>query len=615
MCGIVGMIRPGRDDLHVELKKALDRIHHRGPDDSGVFQETAGTDRLPFSVGLGHARLSIIDLSDRGHQPMKGRDGLVIILNGEIYNYIELKKELKDAGYDFKTDTDTEVALNAYHFWGEKCVDRFLGMWAMAIWDGKRLFLTRDRMGKKPLYFYHDAQKGLMAFASEIKALKNIEGVNWQPDEQTVFRYLAFAETERNGDTFYAGIKELPAGCSMIHVPGQKQNAPFQYWFLSEDEIDIDEKEAVLKTSELLYDSVRLRLRSDAPLGLSLSGGLDSTLILAIINELGIAPVPVFSAGYVEPGYNETKYIKAANNYFNCKPHSTNTDVNHFIHDFEALVYHLDQPSKLPGPYSQWRVAELAGRYVKVLIDGQGADELAGGYMYFLPVMWRQATFAEKIRKTPDLFLTAFANLYMFRQYPLTMIWERLKGKVNTNRNLPIKKHWVADYSGQKPEWEKFDVLNAMLRHSLTQSSLPALLRYGDRDNMAFGIENRCPFLDHWLVEYVASLPADLKIRNGTTKWIFREIAKGKVPDTIYKRRMKMGFPTPVGEWFRRDLHDTVKQWLNAYHEFSFFRKWIDLDAALDMLAAHASGRADHHAVLWRVLSIGCWLKTAGLDK
>jgi len=609
MCGIVGIVRPGKNDPAPELKNALKILQHRGPDDNGVWSNIALQDRAPYSIGLGHARLSIIDLSTRGHQPMVGVDGLIIILNGEIYNYLELKSELSDLGYEFKTDTDTEVALNAFHCWGEKCVDHFIGMWAIAIWGGKQLFLSRDRLGKKPLYYYHDENTGFLAFTSEIKAFREIKGVPCQPDERTVYRYLAFGEMEREGATFYSGIKELLPGCSLVFTPGQKRIVPCRFWKISDDEIDIDEKEAVLKTSELLYDSVRLRLRSDAPLGLSLSGGLDSSMLLAIMNELGFDSVPVFTAGYQEPGYNETRYIQMANDYFSCKPHFIETGVDHFVNDFEKLIYHLDQPSKLPGPYSQWRVSELAGNHVKVLIDGQGADELAGGYMYFLPVMWKNSSVRQKIKQLPDLMLTILANRHMFTQYPLSVIWERVRGKVGANQHLPLQKQWCSDFINERPEWESVCGINDMIRKSVTTTSLPALLRYGDRNTMAFGVENRCPFLDHRLVEFVSSLPADMKIRKGTTKWIFREIAKGRIPDKIFKRRLKMGFPTPVGEWLRDQLSITARQWLFSYNEYHYFSKWVDNREILSIFDEHASGKKDHHALLWRIMSIGAWVK------
>jgi asparagine synthase (glutamine-hydrolysing) len=609
MCGITGIIRPGTNDLRPEIQNALAKIKHRGPDDSSIYTQRIGNDESPFSIGLGHVRLSIIDLSDRGRQPMTGSDGQVIVLNGEIYNYLELRRELKDAGYAFISETDTEVALNAYHFWGEKCVDHFIGMWAMAIWDGYKLYLSRDRLGKKPLYLHHDEQNGCLVFASEIKAFQGIDGVPWRPDEHTVYRYLAFAETERNGRTFYDGIEELPPGCSISYVPGQRQITLNRYWELPNGVADIDEAEAIRKTTDLLFDSMRLRLRSDAPLGLSLSGGLDSTLLLAVMNELGFRTIPVFSAGYIDTGYNETKYIKTANEYFNCRPYYTDTNARHFINDFEELVYHLDQPSKLPGPYSQWRVAELAGRYVKVLVDGQGADELAGGYMYFLPVAWRNSSFGQKLRQTPDFLLTIFANRHIFSQYPLFLIFDRIRGRSGDGHPLALKHEWCELFRDERPEWEYNNDIDEMITSSITQTSLPALLRYGDRTNMAFGVENRCPFLDHRLVEFVSRLPVKLKIRNGTTKWIFRAVAKNRLPDLILRRRLKMGFPTPVGEWLRNKIFSNAKKWLATDDGLFFFSQWIDTHNVRILMDEHACRKNDHHALLWRILSVGAWLK------
>ncbi len=611
MCGIVGIIRQGTKDPLPELKASVSKLAHRGPDDTGIWSQSYGR---RFTVGLGHVRLSVLDLSSKGHQPMVANDQSVIIFNGEIYNYLELKEKLKRLGHDFSTNSDTEVILAAYKEWGKDCVEDFIGMWAFAIWDGEQLFLSRDRLGKKPLYMYQDTTAGFLAFASEIKALREITGVPWQPDERTVFHYLAFGEMERKGNTFFKGIRELPPASIYFYVPGERQARWSCFWSLSDEEHDVDEQEAITKTSELLYDSVRLRLRSDAPFGLSLSGGLDSTLLLALMNEAGMSAPPVFSSAYEEHGYNETTYINLATRNMGCKPNSTVSSASLFHQDFESFIYHLDQPSKLPGPYSQWRVAELAGRNVKVLIDGQGADELAGGYMYFLPLLWRETSLSKKLCQMPDLLLTTWANRHIFNQHSLLMIWERFQGQTRDRNFLPLKPDWTDRFTEERPAWGKHTHLNPMLRQSITDTSLPALLRYGDRVNMAFGVENRCPFLDHRLVGYVSALPPQMKIRGGTTKWIFRAVAGKRIPDAILKRRLKMGFPTPVGSWFRRKLLKATRQRFIQYSDLQRFNQWISIDGVLKLLNEHASRKADHHALLWRLLSLGAWLKTAEVE-
>lgn len=614
MCGIVGIIRRGKGDLVPELRAALKRLAHRGPDDSGLWCSTSTCSGDIFDVGLGHVRLSIIDLSAKGRQPMIDCTGTVITYNGEIYNYLELRQELKSLGHVFKTDTDTEVILTAYRQWGESCVERFIGMWAFGIWDGERLFLSRDRLGKKPLYMYQNADVGLLAFASEIKSFREISGVPWRPDENTVYRFLAFAEMERDGRTFYDEIRELPSGSSLLSIPGDVELEPVRYWMLSDNQNDVNEREAEIKTLELLHESLRFRLRSDAPLGLSLSGGLDSTLLLSLLNESGVDRPPVFSAGYEEPGYSETRYIDIATRQLSCEPNTAVSDVSLFKKDFERLIYHLDQPSKLPGPYSLWRVAELAGNRVKVLIDGQGADELAGGYMYYLPASWREATLLQKIYQFPDFFLTAWGNRHVLSQYSLSLIWERIQGKVSIKRQLPLKPNWASEFSEMRPAWEEFHNLNATLRCSVTHNSLPALLRYGDRVNMAFGVENRCPFLDHRLIEYVSALPSNMKIRGGTTKWIFRSIANGRIPQSILKRRLKMGFPTPFGVWLRNEILETVRKWFSTCSDLTSFDRWIDVDKVYCLLDEHISEKSDHQALLWRLVSVCAWLKTAGIE-
>ena len=330
MCGIAGIVRKGNQDIKPELTESVNILSHRGPDDSGIWYGQTIVNNQTYTVGLGHVRLSILDLSPKGHQPMIGKGGAVIVLNGEIYNYLEIREELKLSGYEFVTGTDTEVVLAAYSEWGQCCVDRFIGMWAFAIWDGNQLFLSRDRLGKKPFYYYHDQNTGFFAFASEIKGLNHIPEVPWKPNEKVVYRYLAFAETERNGETFFGEIHELPAGTSILFCPGDTQLEVSHYWFLTAQSIDVDEIEAIRTTSDLLFDSLRLRLRSDTPLGLSLSGGLDSSLLLAMMNELGCKNVSAFSSGYSEAGYSETNYLHIAEKNLSCRLNATNTDVSYF---------------------------------------------------------------------------------------------------------------------------------------------------------------------------------------------------------------------------------------------------------------------------------------------
>jgi len=614
MCGIALIVRKGRRDLSGDLEGMHARLLHRGPDDRGTWQHVDESLGEACTLGMGHVRLSILDLSSKGRQPMSDGNGHVIVYNGEIYNYLELRKELEANGHKFETNTDTEVVLAAYRQWGHDCLHRFIGMWAFVLWDGSRFFISRDRLGKKPLYYFSDTSMGLLAMASEIKGFKGISGISLAPDERTVYRYLSFAEIEGLGETFFKGVREFPAGSYAYLTPGKTLEGITRFWTLSAESPDVSESEAVKEASDLLFDSVRLRLRSDAPLGLSLSGGLDSTLLLALMNEAGVSRPVVFSSSYAEPGYNEKDYFRIATTRLSCEPMYAETDVDSFIRNFDCLIYHIEQPSKLPGPFSLWRVSNLASRHVKVLIDGQGPDEISGGYMYFLPSAFRGSPLAEKIRFLPDLALTMWANRHILDQYPFTVILERVLGRTSSRRVVPVQKKWAEGFRDEEPGWTKITDLNSMLHEAVTRSSLPGLLRYGDRVNMAFGIENRSPFLDHRLVEFVSSLPPSMKIRGGTTKWIFRAVAKGRIPEEILNRRLKLGFPTPVGEWYRNILFDDTKERLAAYGSMPLFRKWIDVRAADELLHQHASGKADHQALLWRILSIGAWLKSFHQD-
>jgi len=615
MCGLVALVRRGDNDCTEQLRQGLETIHHRGPDDQGIWVACSKTTSAYYTISFGHVRLSILDLSDAGHQPMTSDDGeLTVVFNGEIYNYLELRQELAAAGHHFHTGSDTEVVLHAYRAWGERCVERFIGMWAIALWDGETLFLSRDRLGKKPLYFHHDPAAGLLALASEIKALRPLSGVPWAPDEETVYRFLAFGEMEHGGSTFFAGIREFPAGSTAMFRPGDATLTPRPFWTLDVGPLELSEDEAVARVEELLIDSLRLRLRSDAPLGLSLSGGLDSTLLLGLMNEVGAEQPDVFSTAYAEKGYNETPYLKIASDSLGCRPYTAQSGVGEFRRDFERFIFHLDQPSKLPGPYSQFRVVDLASQRVKVLIDGQGADELFGGYLYFLPAAWHEQSLLDHLRYAPDLLATAFGNLHMLAQYSPDRIVERLIGRAAKSATRFIRPEWSEALRQPRPRWEKTrrTPLNAVLRDSVLRTSLPPLLRYGDRVTMAFGVENRCPFLDHRLVKLVAALPARFKIRGGTTKWLLRRIARGRVPTAISERRSKMGFPTPVGVWLRGPLAGDAKQWLESYGANTTFARWIELSAASRLLAEHIAGRGEHQAALWRILAVGAWATGAG---
>jgi len=612
MCGIVVVFRRGGGDPKPELERALHLIAHRGPDDSGIWTGKGNGVGGPFTLGLGNVRLSILDLSPEGHQPMVGSEGFVITFNGEIYNYRELREELKTLGHAFRTSCDTEVILAAYRQWGPACVERFIGMWALGIWDGERLFMSRDRLGQKPLYIFRDEQEGILAFASEIQALLCLEGVPRRPNQRTVYRYLAFSEMETGESTFFESIRELPPATNLFFNPKDGSVRRERYWELPNQEEEVEESQAVKTTESLLFESVRLRLRSDAPLGISLSGGLDSTLLLSLANEAGERELPVFSTGYSHRGYDETSYLEAAIAGLSCRPHWAASDAAAFVRDFEKLVKYLGQPSRLPGPFSQWMVAQRASGQVKVLLDGQGADELAGGYLYFLPAAWRESSLLDKVLRAPDLTRTILQNRHLLSQYPLALVVERIRGKRTVHQRLPLNRDWEDSFREELPRWSHANgSFNEVLRAALTETSLPALLRYGDRLTMAFGIENRSPYLDHRLVAYVSSLPSRFKIRGGTTKWVFREVARGRIPPRVLKRRMKMGFPTPFGAWMRRDIVDDARLWLDGYFALPSYRDWIDPAEVARLVDEQQKGIQDHQALLWRLLCLGAWAKIA----
>ena len=612
MCGIVGLVSRGTDPHDASVRRAMAAISHRGPDDTGLWTGESPAGETTSRVYLGHQRLAILDLSPDGHQPMHGPDGAVLIHNGEIYNYLELRAELAGRGHGFSTGTDTEVILAAYREWGEHCLERFIGMWAFALWDGDTLFLARDRLGQKPLWVSHDESAGRLAFASELGALLELPGVSRAADEETVYRYLAWGEMETGGRTFFRDAEELPPASFLRFSPGRGALERRRYWHLPEHAShEVSPREAISRTEDLLVESVTLRLRSDAPLGFSLSGGLDSTLLLAIAGEAGVRGAPAFSTGYEEKGYNENRFIDIAVRELSCESIRASSGAAECAEEFEAFLRHLGQPSRLPGPFSQWRVARRAGGAVKVLVDGQGADEMAGGYMYYLPTALREARAWQTLLAAPDLAATVFANRHVLTQYPLALILERLRGKVSARRVSPLTPEWGARFSDLEPAWAGASGdLHAALLRSITESSLPALLRYGDHVSMAWGIENRCPFLDHRLVEWVVGLPTRYKIRGGTTKWVLRRVAEGRVPRPIVRRRVKMGFPTPFGAWLRGPLAEWAERQIEGL-DIAPLRDWIDQDVLRTLFAQHRTGKLDHQALLWRCISLGTWARTS----
>jgi asparagine synthase (glutamine-hydrolysing) len=566
MCGIAGIIASNPQFVSKErLRKMTDAIAHRGPDAEGSWINKTGT------AGLGHRRLSIIDLSVEASQPMHYPDRYSIIHNGEIYNYIELKEALLKKGYSFKSQSDTEVILAAYDCWKEGCLQKFDGMFAFAIWDEteQTLFAARDRFGEKPFYYCFDGKQ--LLFASGIKALW-AAGIEKDISEKILYNYLALGYVQDPTDasvTTYNKIQKLPAAHFLTYNLYRNEFTTSLYWKLETENTNhaISRADAIDKFRQLLTASVKKRLRSDVPIGASLSGGLDSSSIVATINQLQPPGFTFKTFSAVFPGFDkdESVYIRSVKEAFHLENHQTSPTAESFIKDLEKILYQQEEPVASASICAQYKVFELAKKNnLKVLLDGQGADEILAGYHKYYHWFWQ-----ELYRNNKPFLKTEIAAA---RQLSVTDKWDwknklaawfpekaarqlqqreikKLKSNSLFNENFAMENfHPVSIY---KPVVTK---LNDILYYNTCQSGLEELLRYADRNSMAHGVEVRLPFLSHELVEFVFSLPSHFKISGGWTKWLLRKSMEKKLPAEITWRPGKTGFEPPQKQWMQNAM-------------------------------------------------------------
>lgn len=546
MCGIAGIYKFTTENVNLDnLKKMTDAIVHRGPDGEGHWINDKGT------VGFGHRRLSIIDLSDNGKQPMHYADGrYAITFNGEIYNYIEIKGKLVAKGYKFISDSDTEVLLALYDSAKEKCLDELDGMFAFAIWDNKeqQLFCARDRFGEKPFHYYLDEKQ--FVFASEIKQFWPV-GITKQIRQDKLNRFAidgiiedAASETE----TFYHNIKRLDAAHFLI-ITSDKKVKIGKYW-----DIDLNAQkftgtieQAAERFLELFTESIRIRLRSDVPVGSSLSGGLDSSSIVMLIDALKGKELKqnTFSARFKNFAKDEGEHIeavvKACNNV---DVHYIWPDKDYFEQVFDKVSFHQDEPFGSASIVAQFAVMQLAKQNnVTVLLDGQGADEQLAGYIPYYHTYLNQLFYSKPKLYEKEL---AMYNLYHSSAIPYTSLAESetFRMKLGRYRRLLLK---------QQMPYE--NALAISLKSSTTHVGLKELLRYADRNSMAHSREVRLPFLSHKLVEFVFSLPDEYKINSGWTKFVLRKAMDSILPKSICWRVDKIGYEPPQKKWIENDIY------------------------------------------------------------
>ncbi len=582
MCGIVGVLNRQTKPQMERLRASLRLIEHRGPDGDGVWANHS--ERPPY-VAFGHRRLAIIDLSDAGAQPMSNDEGqLWITYNGEIYNYLELMGELEGRGHRFRSKSDTEVILRAYEEWGEACLERFNGMFAFAIWDERkqRLFAARDRFGEKPFHYAWNRERGFFAFSSEIKALLAMPEVERGLDDRALYRFVAFQELAGAEQTLWQGVRRLPhAHYLLLTWKGERFDLTIQrYWDIDlERTAELSLQVAAARFAELFADSVRLRLRSDVPVGTSLSGGLDSSAIVCQIHALGAAGgQKTFSARMEEAALDEGHHIAAVLAKTGVEGHEVWPSSAELQSCFSKLCYHLEEPFPTTSMFAQFLVMRLASEQgVTVLLDGQGADEILAGYRHYFRT--RYAEMADRWQ-----LLSLWTERHAFqkkhvRDFPLSMkaLLARLSpglyrfSKNGTTSGQPYhsestvwwRDEWLAEFADEPPPELPIanrDVLTRKLYADAMRGELQELLRYGDRNSMAWSRELRVPFLDHRLVEFLFTLPVHYKLHQGETKVLLREASKGLLPESIRRRQDKLGYQAPLIEWLSRSLTEWVEQ-------------------------------------------------------
>ena len=611
MCGLLGWIGHG-PELRGEAERALDLLAHRGPDSEGLWIARDNP------VALGGRRLAIIDRRPEADQPMS-KGPLTIVHNGEIYNYVELRRELSSLGVEFETSSDTEVIIRAVEHWGDDAIARFNGMFACAFWDDRsgHLTLARDRFGEKPLFYAEGPN--CFHFASEIKALLPFPCVRRAPDEAALYRFLAAGHVPDGTDrTFFDGIRQLrPA--TILKVGRDRPVATHRYWQLvpDADAADLPLDQAASRLAALLDESVRIRLRSDVPVGTSLSGGIDSSLIvatLARVRDVASPALRTFSARHEAAAVDEGRFIGLVTAAAGSEPHEVWIKASELPNDIERLVWHQDEPFWTTSMYAQWKVYELAGKNgIRVLLDGQGADEVFGGYHSLA----FGASWSGLLRRLDLRNLIPEMREYR-RQHDATYSW--MLGAIAA-RSIPRwldartrPAYWrsagliakLPRPTDREPKTE-CDALKGTLRralcHALLSTSLPGLLRVADRSSMAHSVEVRLPFLDHRIVEFAFGLRERHLVQRGTSKRILRELLRPALP-TIAERRDKIGFETPERAWFSGPLRGWMADLLGDASRRDLFRRG-EVDR---MWTSVLEGRTASQ-VAWRVAVVELWLR------
>lgn len=610
MCAIAGFYSPNKMIPTHFIEDFLNVMRHRGPDDEGyvavsaeIFKSYRGKETIKSleslpEIGelvnanllLAHRRLSIIDLTADGHQPLVEKSGdYIISFNGEIYNYLELRQELTNLGIEFQTKTDTEVIIKSWIVWGHNCFSKFNGMWAIAIWNNitKKLTLSRDRFGVKPLYI--TKSDGCIYFASEIKSLLSLKNIKFEPNKNTIKKYLNSCFINTDSSTFWDSIEEVLPGV-ILEIDNKGIIKTKNYFNLEVNENKYNLKSANEQFKKLFESSLHLRMRSDVEVGSLLSGGLDSTTIVAGLNEikkLDFERFKTFSAVFDEEEFSEEQYIKQTNEKYNLDGIFIKPDVNFLKSDMEKLFFHIEEPFRSLSLYSQYKIYQVIKdkTNVKVVLNGQGADELFAGYTSHYYYYFKDLLKLSKFKK-------AKAEIKKFKE----------------NRNLSwmhvfykLLKIIITDF---RTDFEQFLVFN------VKKSPLREYLKYDDRTSMSSSIEARNPFLDFRLVEFAFQLEKDCKINNFQNKIIVRNYARGKAATSIVERLDKMGFISPQEIWQKNEL----KYWFDeVFERFKYHTTYFSGMKAYEFYGKYKCGVHNKWDKVWRYFCLMIWLEIFNL--
>jgi len=626
MCGINGIAfssRSGRMVSREVLETMRDVIRHRGPDDEGIF--------ISRNVGLGHRRLSIVDVA-AGHQPMTNEDGsLRITYNGEIYNHADYRESLEARGHVYQTRCDTETILHLYEEYGSACVDYLRGMFAFAIWDERKqeLFIARDRLGVKPLYYVH-TEDGSLYFASEIKSLLGARAVSPEINYSVLPDYLA-NHSPSGEETLFRGVKRLLPGHVLTWRDGEVSIR--RYWDVefAKDVETKDDQTYIRQWSDLFHESVRLRLMADVPLGMFLSGGIDSSAIAAVMSGMVSEPIKTFSVAFAEREANELEYARLIAEAYKTDHHEILVSPEQFFDALPRLVWHEDEPLAHPSSVALYFVSQLASQHVKVVLTGEGSDELLAGYGRYRRTMLNLSLGRKYNKLTPSLARDTIRKqieqmepsgrvrqklMRTFLVLPTSL--ESIYFDNFAVFSAPMQQHMFTRETNERirsidpyaelrrlvAKTSDLSLLDGLLYADM-KTYLHELLMKQDQMSMATSVESRVPFLDHKLVEFTAKMPDRMKLRGGTTKYVLRASMKGVLPEKILSRS-KMGFPVPIGSWFRGPFKRVIDEYVVSDRALS--RGIFAPDFIRELVSRHQTGE-DHSERLWALLNFEIWLR------